>query len=68
MKETGKSIEQIKKRIDLVNRGGKKSGSFTQSEDNLILRLVRKFGNDYRSMSKLMPSRTSAQIRERYVK
>ena len=53
------------KRYKLINPIVKK-GRWTREEDNLLLNLIKQYGNSWAYLSRLMVNRTSKQIRNRY--
>jgi hypothetical protein len=62
----GKTPEEAKSRFTMKLDPKLKRSRFDKNEDELILRLLDKFGNKWHEISKYFPNRNSAMIKNRY--
>jgi hypothetical protein len=65
-KLSGKTPEEAKQRFTLKLDPKLKRSRFDKEEDELILRLQEKYGNNWNEISRYFPNRNSAMIKNRY--
>jgi hypothetical protein len=62
-----KREDQLKSRMAALHAKKTLSGTkFSDAEDRLIMKLYKQFGKDFNAISKMLPGRSSRQIRDRF--